>query len=63
MFNHQNILQVFQHQTMITNVNPNYRYIQDFAFVFELNVILHILMLSIERYQNFDTNILGMSFL
>ena len=59
---------VFQHQTMITNIHPDYRqahplqlkvllmslslycrYLQDLAYVFELAVILHILLVTAER--------------
>ena len=34
---------------MITNINPDYRYLQDFAFVFEMSVILHILLVTTDR--------------
>ena len=41
---------VFQHETMITNINPAYRYLQDLAYVFEMSVILHILLVTVERF-------------
>ena len=41
---------VFQHQTMITNIHPAYRYLQDLAYVFEMSVILHILLVTAERF-------------
>ena len=40
---------VFKHETMITNLHPDYRYVQDLAYVFELSVILHILLVTVER--------------
>ena len=36
---------------MVTNIHSSYRFLQDFAFVFEMSVILHILLLSIERLR------------
>ena len=47
---HDYFHQVFQHKTMITNIHPNYRHLQDFAFVFEQSVILHILLVTSERF-------------
>ena len=41
---------VFQHGTMITNIHPAYRYLQDLAYVFEMSVILHILLVTVERF-------------
>ena len=41
---------VFQHEPMITNINPAYRYLQDLAYVFEMSVILHILLVTVERF-------------
>lgn len=41
---------VFQHGTMVTNINPHYRYVQDLAYVFEMSVILHILLVTLDRW-------------
>jgi len=41
---------VFHHATLITNIDKNLRHIQDLAFVFEMSVILHILLITIDRY-------------
>ena len=41
---------VFQHGTMITNIHPAYRDLQDLAYVFEMSVILHILLVTGERF-------------
>ena len=44
--------QVFHHATLVTNIDKNLRHIQDLAFVFEMSVILHILLITIDRYTN-----------
>eukprot|EP00090_Calanus_glacialis_P007402 TRINITY_DN15843_c0_g1_i10.p1 TRINITY_DN15843_c0_g1~~TRINITY_DN15843_c0_g1_i10.p1 ORF type:complete len:442 (-),score=115.12 TRINITY_DN15843_c0_g1_i10:64-1389(-) len=43
-------LLVFLHSTIITNIDRDLRHIKDLAFVFEMSVILHILLITADRY-------------
>eukprot|EP00092_Neocalanus_flemingeri_P028036 GFUD01030439.1.p1 GENE.GFUD01030439.1~~GFUD01030439.1.p1 ORF type:complete len:338 (-),score=96.64 GFUD01030439.1:203-1216(-) len=43
-------LLVFTHSTTITSIDKNWRHVQDLAFVFEMSVILHILLITLDRY-------------